>query len=248
MKKPFSILTVLLYLLCTTPVQATPKQFIVGVENLNFFPIYATKEKSLSYHGFAKDLLELFARESNYLFYYKPLPIKRLLRDFIKKQIDLKFPDSKFWSAKQKKAFNITYSDPVVTIRGAVMTIPEKSGIKKTPYVMGIILGFTPWQFTRKIEMGEIKLQYVPTAKILFRLAMKGRIDGAFTELSVPRYYLKKIGKEGALVADQSMLKIVPETYHISSIKHPKIIQKFNRFLNKNKKVIKELKKRYNIL
>lgn len=248
MRKSFLLLLFCLTVLLAPPIQATPQQFIIGVEDLNFSPFYATQKKSPHYHGFAKDLLDLFAKDSNYRFSYTPLPVKRLFRRFIKKQVDFKFPDSKLWNTRQKKSFNIAYSHPVVTIRGAVMSYPKNVGIQKTPYVMGTILGFTPWQFTQKIKTGKIKLHFVPTAENLLNIVLKGRIDGAFTELSVSRHYLKKMGKEGALIPDQSMLKVIPETYHLSSIKYPEIIQKFNHFLKKKKKAIKALKHRYDII
>lgn len=230
------------------PLHAVPKRLTIGVEDLNFYPLYKVDKKDLSYHGFAKDLFERFALHIGYRFDYQALPVKRLLRSYIQKKVDFKFPDSPLWKKRQKQGLKITYSAPIINIQGVVMTLPEKVGDKMSPYLMGSILGFSPWQFTEQIKRGKIKIYNLPTAETLIKLAVKGRIDGAYTELSVARYHLNKTGQADALVPDESILKITPETFHISSFQYPKLIEAFNRFLKANKGAVRALKKKYSIL
>lgn len=75
--------------LCAMPVLAL-EEIRVGVELQPYAPYSEVVEGE--YRGYARDLLDAFAAEHGYRFVYTPLPVRRLLNDYLTGRVDLKFP------------------------------------------------------------------------------------------------------------------------------------------------------------
>ncbi|MBI1835277.1 MAG: hypothetical protein HYR92_05935 [Burkholderiales bacterium] len=67
----------------------------------------------------------------------------------------------------------------------------------------------------------------------LLKQAQLKRVDGAYINIEVAKYQLKEVlHQPGSLVFDPD-LPHTKDYYYLSSVKHPKIIQEFNAFLDK---------------
>ncbi len=240
-------------LLCLPAVYATAgpaKQvYTIGVQDFSDYLPYSQVKKG-SYTGFNRELLDRFAASQGYLFIYKPRPIKRLYMEFMAGEFDFKYPDNPYWSASFKKSRKVTirYSDPVVKYIDGVMVRSDKQGSDINQlHTLGVVAGFTPFLYLPRIQSGAITQQDVPSYERLLQLVILGRLDGAYSNISVSRYYLDKIlDKKGALVFNPSMPYTQSYRY-LSSIQHPEIIEKFNQFLFQNRQRLQKLKDKYGV-
>jgi len=247
---PFSILMLLMFIsspaLGELPVKSGKKNFIVGVENFNYFPMYGLEKGK--YSGYGRELLDTFASDHGYTFYYKPLPILRLYNNLLVTQtVDFKFPDNTFWKADLKKGKTVTYSTSVVDYIDGVMVLPENKGrgLKRFKR-LGTIMGFTPWEYLDDIKTGNIKHDKAPHYDSIIKMALANRVDGAYSCVSVMNFQLEKMNKGGALVFDP-VLPHTKSSYLLSSVKHPLIITQFSGWLDRRKAFVNRLKGKYKI-
>lgn len=226
----------LILLFCSINLFAEKKRFKVGVEAIYFLPYSNFKDNN--YSGIFKKKLDAFASKYNYQFEYIALPLERLYTDFLNQNIDFKIPANKYWQEEKKKKFkeNIIYSDAVIDFTDGIMVRAKDKNLSKNQLkTIGIISGFTPWDYIDDIKNNTIKLRENPDLEGLFKQVMLGRVNGVYTNISVANHFLKhEMNKEGALV----FAKQLPHTtshYHLATIKHPNIIKKFNEFLKSSK-------------
>lgn len=242
-RKFYLFLTIILFL--STPSFAT-KKFTIGVENLNYYPLYSWDGKT--YSGFAREFLDMFAKSKGYTFKYHGLPIKRLYKSLFKQQVDFKFPDSPYWLASQKKGKRIQYSDGIVDFIDGVMVLPEnkRKGISHLK-TLGIVRGFTAWDYLDHINSGKIKILENNSFEGLLKQVIKKRVCGAYVNITVSNYIIEKhLNKKNALV----FAPILPHTkssYQISTLKYPKVIKELNTYMKNNFTKIQKLKDKHNV-
>ncbi len=252
MTKLTPILTILLWPFffvpaCMADHTQNNQHFTIGVEQIDFFPLFSYEASSQQYKGLSRDILDLFAKSKDYIFIYKALPVKRLFSDFLSKKLDFKFPDSPKWQQKLKAKHTINYTQKVITLNETIMVRPANNNIKSSSLKrLGVIRGFTPWKFMSDIHSGKMSLTEVSTPFSLLKMVMMNRIDGALIDISVANYHLKKQKKPGFLVPNNALVK-QKGIYYMSSILHPKIIQEFDRFLITEKLDFQKLKDRYGL-
>ena len=221
--------------------------FIIGVQNFEEYLPYS-EYKNNKYNGFNREILDFFASSKGYKFIYKAYPIKRLYKYFLNGKVDLKYPDNPYWSAKLKKGKDLTYSKPVVKyIDGViVLKVNKGRGIEHLK-LLGVIRGFTPFAYLNQIKSGTIKVNENDDYSGLLLQTIKRRVDGAYSNIAVSQYYLENvIQKKNALVFDPDL----PHTSshrHLSSLKHPKLINEFNNFLKTQRTAIEKLKNKHQV-
>jgi len=248
MKKAKTIILLLMVVIFSTGIGfTTDKTYVVGVENLDYFPFYSGAKKD-SYGGFAREFLDAFAKAEGYKFTYKALPIKRLFNDFLKEKIDFKFPDNSYWQSDLKKGINIAYSKSVVNYIDGAMVLPENKGKGiESLKTLGTVMGFTAWDYLDLIKSNKVKIIENPSFKGLLKQAIEKRINGAYINPAVARYQLENVmNKPNALVFDPN-LPHTKSSYMLSTIKHPEIIEKLNIFMEQNKQAIEEMKNKYKV-
>jgi len=221
-------------------------EFVVGVENIEYYPIYAKRDGA--YSGYARALLDAFAERNGHTFTYKVLPIKRLFKDFIEGDIDFKFPDSPYWKKDLKQGKDVAYSDSVLEYIDGVLVVPSLLGRGKDNLkTLGVLRGFTPWDYLDDIAAKKVNLKEVNSLESLVKMADAGRINGVYFNVIVAKYFLEHtIFDKTALVFDNEL----PHTrgnYYMSSIKHPKLIASFNQFMAENKSIVESLKAKYDV-
>ncbi len=243
MKKLILIVVISIFTLCSNSVA---KEYVVGVENLDYLPYYAGVKKK--YSGFAKDLLDAFAKDQGITFKYKVISVRRLFKSLLDQKVDFKFPDNPYWQGDMKKGKNVIYSDAVVKTIDGIMVLPERKGmgVKKLKKI-GTVMGFTPWEYKGQIDSGEIALSENANFEGLLAQVIKGRIDGAYINPVVADYRLEKVmNKKGALVFDDG-LPYAKNDYLLSTMKEKEIMNAFNKFLKEKKGIVDKIKAKYSI-
>lgn len=234
---------VIAVLACALPVRAAT--YTVGVEAIDHYPLYATRKGQ--YLGFARDVLDAFARHSGHTLVYEPMPIKRLHTAFlVDRKVDLKFPDNAAWQADARKGIDVVYSAPVATSTGGMLVRPDRKGqgLARTRTV-GTILGFTPPALSA-LPPGTIKVVENASLDGLLQQVVLGRLDAAFVSIDVTLPMLSANGATPKLVFDPGLPHDVTPLY-LSTIKHPSVIAEFNAFLMREQRAINALRVRYQL-
>jgi len=235
-----------LVLILVAPVSRS-QTFVVGVEQTDYYPVYAVRDGQ--YAGFARDLLDAFGKKHGYQFQYSALPIKRLFSDFLTKDtLDFKFPDNPNWQTGMKEGIAVNYSKPAFESTEAGMVLPENVGKPLAAVkTLGTIRGFTPWPYQDAIASKAIALEESDDMASLVQKALVKRVDAVFLCEATANYYVNEVLKKpGALVPDRG-LPSNPVEFQLSSRKHPEIIKQFDAFMESEKALIDELRKKYKL-
>jgi polar amino acid transport system substrate-binding protein len=234
-----------LFMTCNTFALTT---YTVGVEDIDYSPIYSSTIGPRNFEGFTRDVLDRFAKSENIEFRYIPLPIKRFINVYEAGKLDFAFPDNPHWDKDIKIKKNINFSSPIIVFQDAIFVKPERLG-KGADHlkVLGTLLGFSVWKFKEKVNSGKLTLASATTPEGLIKMGILGRVDGVNLAKPVVFYYLKQMDKPNALVMDPQLLPIKNSTYHISSIKYPQVIKKLDLFLRKDAVYINKLKTKYGL-
>lgn len=218
--------------------------YTVGVEQLDYYPHYRTDAKG-EFSGFARAVFDAFAKDAGHTLVYKPRPVTRLYAEYLKGDLDLKYPDAPFWAKDLKGDKPIAYSKPVTPYIDGLLALPEFKG--GTPVKrIGIVAGFTAFPYLDAVKAGTYVLDERPTLDQLLKAAIIKRVDAVYINVDVGRYALTTIGEDGKLV----FLDAMPADrgdYTLSSIKHPALIAEFDAWMAKNGDTIKALRAEYKL-
>ena len=225
---------------------AFAEKFIIGVEDNRYLPHYAFENGE--YKGFGRDVLDAFFQSANYDFKYRAFPVARLFRSFVNAEVDFKYPDNAMWSMALKQDKPIVYSDPVIAVIDGVNVLPEnKNRGPENIKLLGTIRGFTTSNWLQRIKDETVILSENDSIILLIQQTIMGRIDGTYANIDVIQYLLNNtLKKPNALQFDPSL----PHTrthYHLSSIKHPEVIEEFNAWMKDNQDLILRIKQKYQL-
>ena len=224
------------------------KELWVGVEKIDYYPYYHLVEGE--YQGFARDVLDAFAREYGHVVKYRPLPIQRLYQELFSKKIDFKFPDNPLWKKELKSTHFMQYSQPVVGFIDGVLVLDKRQkNIEDDFHKVGFVRGFTPWTLMDRIEDGQWRAKEVNSLESLLMLVSHGRIDGAYFNIKVAE----------TLIERKALFKSTPMIY-APSLPHDKnnyvmstanaenhqVLEQFNAFLASA--TMKTLLKQYHLV
>lgn len=232
----------LLYTQCTLA-----QTYVVGVEEQSFQPHYWQDEKG-EYRGFAREVLDLFAREAGIELRYQAMPISQLTRHLLNGSVDLKYPDSPHWGLDVKQGSGIAYSQALVDYVDGVLVEPSRLG-QGVEHMQRLALvdGWTPGGYQVRIAAGQTQLIRSEDLRQMLRLAMRDEADGAYYNVVVATYYLDNIrARPGALVFDPA-LPHSRGSFHLSSVRQPQLLQRFDQFLSAHAGAIAALKERYGV-
>ncbi len=227
---------------------ADDRTLVVGVEELDYMPMYSTAGGE--YHGVGRDILDAFARDAGYTLVYKALPVPRLYASFFAGQVDLKFPDNAGWKAEDRDGKEIFYTAaPLVVNVDASMVKPEDLG--KGPdavKVLGIVIGFSPWAWTDRINDSTVTVVENPDFAALLRQVVADRVDAAYASVPVMRLQSREIfGHDDALVFDPS-LPYAKADFHVSSLSRPEVIAEMDAWMADHVQEIVDLRAKYGIM
>lgn len=222
----------------------TSTRYVVGVEELNYYPVYAVQDGQ--YVGAARELLDAFAADAGFAFDYRPLPINRLYAELMGGTIDFKFPDNAYWNATAKEGAGVTYSDPVIAYIDGVMVRPERVGQGPDAFSsLGTVTGFTPFSWLERIQAGQVKVSENAQMRALLRQVLADRIDGAYVSIAVATHMLGTELKDAGTLQFDPALPHSRDHYLLSSTQHPEVIARFNAWLAENADRVAEIKARW---
>lgn len=226
------------------PVLAAQREFVVGVEDLEYYPLYAMRDGE--YIGASREILDAFAKDRGYRLVYRPLPIKRLYLELMSGGVDLKFPDNPYWADVSKKGRQVVYSKPVIAYVDGVLVRPSNHGRGADAVrTLGTVSGFTPFAWLDRVKSGQVTLKENPRMELLLRQAVVGHVDGAYVSVAVANYVLAgSLNMPGALMFDPG-LPHSRNHYMLSSVTRPAVVAEFDIWLEANGPLIKMIKERY---
>ena len=226
------------------PVQA--ETFTVGVELQPYMPYSDVQDGQ--YLGYGRDLLDAFAAHQGHVFVYRPLPVRRLLSDFLHGRVDFKYPDNPRWNADQKQGHRLLFSQAAAESVDGVLVKPQFLGKGKARLLrLGTQRGFTPWPYLDDIKAGKILLIQANKIDSLLAMAKSDRVDGVYLNPNVVSHQLANSAEQDALVFDPS-LDYQDDHYLLSTIKHPEVIAQFDAFLVSQATLVRGLKERHGIV
>lgn len=239
-----ALLTLLAYLPFTLASLTQAETFKVGVELQPYLPYSNVQDGQ--YLGYGRDLLDAFAAHQGHEFIYQPLPVRRLLSDFLSGRVDFKYPDNPRWNADLKQGYKVHFSQAAAPAIDGVLVKPEFLGKGKQRLLrLGTQRGFTPWPYLHDIEAGKILLIQANQIDSLLAMAMSDRVDGVYLNPQVVRHQLYNSAESG-LVFDPK-LPYQDDHYFLSSINHPEVIEQFDAFLTSQAELVQTLKERHGI-
>ncbi|WP_341665957.1 transporter substrate-binding domain-containing protein [Vibrio sp.] len=221
------------------------KNLVIGVENIDYYPIYFIK--SGEYAGYARELLDHFAKEYNHTITYRPLPIIRLFQELVDQKIDLKFPDNPNWGGKFKKESTVSYSQSTLSYIDGIMVTADKLGQTKLK-TLGIMRGFTPYAVIDEVNQGAIKVKEFNSIKTLISIFLnRNDVEGIYFNVAIASYTMRSLGIDDEMIAFDSSLPHINGDYFLSTVKHTDIIKEFDEFLEKNSSFVEKLKEKYSL-
>lgn len=221
------------------------QEFVVGVEEIDYPPFYSIENGR--YSGLARDLLDEFARADGLKLTYRTFPVNRLYREFLNGALDFKFPDNLHWKGELKKGKKVFYSRPAIKFIDGVVVREDNLGKGLAHLkVLGVTMGFTPWSYLDLIKNGQLELVENPSFGGLLRQTIEGRVDGAYMNPVVARYQLAKMNQVSKVRFDPQ-LPYLEDSYRLSSLKHPDIIERFNRFLEQEAETVKRITTKHGV-
>lgn len=219
---------------------------IIGVENIHYMPHYTTRDGV--YQGFARKMLDRFAREQGFQVIYRPLPLNRLYHEFVIGKLDLKYPDNPQWSNDIKGNRLIHYSRPVVPyIDGAIVRRIDLGRGLDGLDVLGTVRGFTPFSYLQEITSGRIILLENTSTISLLTLLENQRIQALYANPDVLGYLLRQ---QPQLFSDLAFDPDLPHSkgyYRLSSIKYPKVIRSFDLWMARHAEELSKMRDEFGI-
>ena len=241
-KKLFSLLAG--YVLVATACHA--ETLVIGVEDNQYLPHYSYENNE--YQGFGRAVLDAFFSSMKHDYRYRALPVARLFRSFVSREVDFKYPDNPLWSADLKAGLDIAYSAPVAATIDGVSVLPTNQNRRADDIrILATVRGFTAPNWLERIQSGQVILAENSSLSRAIQQTLMGRVDGTYANIDVVEYLLRReLGQPQALVFEPAL----PHTrtyYYLSSIKYPDIITRFTAWMENNPVVIEQLRKRYSL-
>lgn len=222
--------------------------YIIGVEDVSYYPLFDFQNQQTSNLSFSRDLLVAFFESQQLPYQFVALPVKRFDKWFIEENIDFKFPDNERWRGENSKQLNIKFSAPVIALVAGTFVTKENKNISREDVDSLItIYGFSPTLWQTDINQGKVKLYEDTSPLSIVKHLLDGNAIATNIDPNVIRANLQRLGKEGEVVLAEN---IIHQRYHyqLSTIKHPEIIQLFNQFLLENQELIEQLKNQHQII
>lgn len=79
------------------------------------------------------------------------------------------------------------------------------------------------------------------------RMTMAGRVTAFNLAVPVAEYHFHKLGAEGRFVPAPKLMPQIDSHYHLSTLKHPDLINAFDRFLQQQQATVDALLQRYDL-
>ena len=219
----------------------------LGVESTNYAPYYYLNDEK-KYQGAARDIFDLFAEVSDVKITFNPMPVPRLFNEFVKGNVELKFPDNPLWSASLHSPVKVHYSKPLFNINESLLVLKQDESeiAQQDISSVGTILGFSTPGIAKPVANNEFKTVETRRIEQLIHMLVSKRVQAVYFNESVARDLAKKMYPNASLVR-HSQYPPFQYAYHLSSIKHPKLIEAFNAFLISHAVQVRAIRSSYGL-
>ncbi|MCV2884984.1 hypothetical protein OE749_09775 [Aestuariibacter sp. AA17] len=222
------------------PHTTDPITFIVGVEDIDYYPYYAFVDSPHN-NGFLRTILEQFGKAHHYQFEFIPLPVKRFDHWYEESKIDFRLPDNPLWHGREQQS--LIYSAPILTLStGTVVPKIAQYRPLREFGVIGTITGFVASPHWADMSASnELEIVNDVTVRSLVRLLYEGVIEGIDIDLYTSRYYAREMGFDESQIVYAAHVPSLEVQYYLSTIKHNHVIEEFNQYLNEHQSEIADI-------
>ncbi len=213
------------------------KEFIVGVEDLQYEPYFYHTPRG-NYAGYSRDLLDAFAKYSNHKITYKKLSIPDLFEAFFYDEIDFKYPDNPKWNSDAKTLYDVSYSNSAVRFIDGIITLEKNKDLNiDSLKTLSIIKGFSAPSYLKNTKLIETNSLASSIDSILI-----GKTQALYGNIIVANYKISKISKSKVVL--NKNFTTFTDHYHLSTINYPEVIEEFNNFLIEQNELVISLRKK----
>jgi hypothetical protein len=224
---------------------ALKQKYRVGVSFMNGYPLHAFENKADK--GLAWAILEKFAEDNNIEFEYVAMPVSRLQHAMDIGDIDFVFPDNPTWSPFRSNHLPNIYSASLFSTLSATFVRAENRLIK-TQNVSKVAIPFGYPSFIWVKPIRSYKIRSVPVRDLRTALFSvdQGSVDAADVEYNIGQHLLF----ENPSLSNLTIAPNLPSTaveYHLSTIKHIRVLENLSNFMVEEKVLMKSLKEQYGL-
>lgn len=221
------------------------ERFIVGAQNLSYFPHYDFDSDVDKGVGWA--ILEAFSDATGHEFIYVALPIRRLQMELAKGNIDFVYPDSERWYNNITDSNDKSFSLPLTQAVTGTIVKKKKAGrgiaVVKN---LAMPLGFTPVNWQERVNNGDTLLTAVKDVTQGFALLQQEKVDALDLEYHVAQFSTASLPQYDDVTLDLT-LPHNEVAFSISTLRQQAIINELNRFITSNPKLIETIRIKYSI-
>ena len=220
----------------------------VGIESHDYMP-YFRAQPGQPVEGYAVELLQRFADDQKMTLHLLPRPLNRLHHDLLNSEnLDVIFPDNPQWSRELKGDRRMYYSHAAINVVDATLVLHERLGMGRAAVKrLGTVRGFTAQAWAEQVASGEVELLEANDIGGLIRMALRGRIDAVYANAEVVRLQLQEMGEPGERLMADPQLPLARTSFHLSTLEHPQLLERFNRFLEQHAGELAALRERYGL-
>ncbi|MFD2168254.1 hypothetical protein ACFSJY_18500 [Thalassotalea euphylliae] len=223
------------------------KEYLVGVEDVSYYPLFDFESENVNKPSFARDLLASFFEKNNYKYKFVALPVKRFDKWYIEHNIDFKFPDNFRWREDHTNKLGIHFSEPIIQLTAGTYVLKNNEAYTRNNVTrLATIRGFHPTLWLTEVRAGKLQIVEESSPVSVVKHVIAGNAEATNIDKNVIRHSLQKLSSNEQLVLAENIYN-QRYYYHFSSIRYPEVIEKFNVFLRDNQNLIQSLKKKYQI-
>ncbi|MDO6566448.1 hypothetical protein Q4561_05215 [Alteromonas sp. 1_MG-2023] len=221
------------------------EQYVVGAQNIEYFPHYDFTSKVDKGVGWA--ILEAFSDASGHEFVYLDMPVRRLQIELNKGNVDFVYPDNPRWNSKGTTLGEKTFSNPVAYTLSGTLVRSEDIG-KGIDFVkkLAIPQGFTPVKWQNRLDANLLTLVPLEKTYNAISLLQQKEVDAVDLEYHVGKYFTQSYPQLGPFSVDVT-LPFIDVPFLLSTLRHPDVIEELNLFLENNQKLITSIYEQYDI-
>ncbi len=228
------------------------KAIVIGVENIEYLPYYdGSDSKKPNFTGFSEKLLKQFSREFGYSVKFYPAPLNRLYRDLVAENyIDFKYPDNPQWQKSFKDTFSkpnpIIYSESILNTVTGIASLQQNTTLSDCSRI-GKVRGFTSQSYKSHFMKKQIDVVETADTTELISLLLLKRINCIYISKDVLNYKMREEFENRVPVYFHDKLAVDVQSFHLSTVKYPDVIEQFNLYLSTHSDQVRALKQQFDI-
>lgn len=239
------IVTFFLFLSLSTHTAA--RTYVVGVEDADFLPHYGFDQQG-TYSGFARELLDRFAKHADVKLVYKPLPTDELAAALAEGSVDFRYPDNPEWAHSNSADDGTSYSNPVVAYVDGVLVTPRRAGLAVEHLKrLALVEGWTPLGYQAQIESSRILAVRSDSLQEMVRQTLLKNSDGAYYNVVVALHYINNIRPRPDVLVFDPNLPHTRSSFRLSTLEQTDLLHRFDSFLTEQEDEIATMKTRHQV-